>query len=49
METEVMWDNKAKSPTRAYNKFSTLILVNGNDGTSLTDGRLADLAPGLWL
>jgi len=24
-----------------------LILVNGNDGTHLTDGRLADLAPSL--
>jgi len=45
---EVMWDNKAQSPHTAHTtNLVPLILVNGNDGTHLTDGRLADLAPSL--
>jgi 2,3-bisphosphoglycerate-independent phosphoglycerate mutase len=45
---EVMWDSKAESPHTAHTtNLVPLILVNGNDGASLTDGRLADLAPSL--
>ena len=45
---EVMWDSKAQSPHTAHTtNLVPLILVNGNDGTHLTDGRLADLAPSL--
>ena len=45
---EVMWDSKAQSPHTAHTtNLVPLILVNGNDGISLTNGRLADLAPSL--
>ena len=45
---EVMWDSKAQSPHTAHTtNLVPLILVNGNEGTYLTDGRLADLAPSL--
>ena len=45
---EVMWDSKAGSPHTAHTtNLVPLILVNGNVGTSLTNGRLADLAPTL--
>ena len=45
---EVMWDSEAQSPHTAHTtNLVPLILVNGNDGTYLTDGRLADLAPSL--
>jgi len=45
---EVMWDSKAQSPHTAHTtNLVPLILVNGNDGTHLTDGKLADLAPSL--
>ena len=45
---ELMWDSKAESPHTAHTtNLVPLILVNGNDGASLTDGRLADLAPSL--
>ena len=43
---EVMWDSKAQSPHTAHTtNLVPLILFNGNDGTRLTDGKLADLAP----
>ena len=45
---EVMWDSKAGSPHTAHTtNLVPLILVNGNVRTSLTNGRLADLAPTL--
>ena len=45
---EVMWDTEAESPHTAHtNNLVPLILVNGNDGVQVTDGRLADLAPSL--
>ena len=45
---ELMWDNKAQSPHTAHTtNLVPLILVNGNDGTHLADGRLADIAPSL--
>ena len=45
---ELMWDNKAQSPHTAHTtNLVPLILINGNDGTNLTDGRLADIAPSL--
>ena len=45
---EVMWDNKAQSPHTAHTtNLVPLILINGNDGTNLTDGKLADIAPSL--
>ena len=45
---EVMWDIEARSPHTAHtSNLVPLILVNGNDGVHITDGRLADLAPSL--
>ena len=45
---EIMWDSDAESPHTAHTtNMVPLILINGNDGTSLNDGRLADLAPSL--
>ena len=45
---ETMWDINAQSPHTAHTtNLVPLILINGNDGTKLTDGRLADLAPSL--
>jgi 2,3-bisphosphoglycerate-independent phosphoglycerate mutase len=45
---EMMWDRAANSPHTAHTtNLVPLILVNGNDGVSLADGRLADLAPSL--
>ena len=45
---EVMWDSKARSPHTAHTtNLVPLILVNGNKGTHLSGGRLADLAPSL--
>ncbi|MEC7246560.1 MAG: alkaline phosphatase family protein, partial [Pseudomonadota bacterium] len=45
---EVMWDTEAESPHTAHTtNLVPLILVNGNDGVQVTDGRLADLAPSL--
>ena len=45
---EVMWNSKAQSPHTAHTtNLVPLILINGNEGTYLTDGRLADLAPSL--
>ena len=45
---EIMWDVAANSPHTAHTtSLVPLILVNGPDGTTLADGRLADLAPSL--
>lgn len=45
---EIMWDIAANSPHTAHTtSLVPLILVNGPDGTTLADGRLADLAPSL--
>jgi len=45
---EVMWDEAADSPHTAHTtNLVPLILVNGNAGVKLNDGRLADLAPSL--
>ena len=45
---EVMWDATAKSPHTAHtSNLVPLILVNGNNGAGVADGRLADLAPTL--
>ena len=45
---DVMWDSKARSPHTAHTtNLVPLILVNGNDRTHLTNGRLADIAPSL--
>ena len=45
---EVMWDAAAKSPHTAHTtNLVPVILVGAEDGTTLSDGRLADLAPSL--
>ena len=45
---EVMWDVDAQSPHTAHTtNLVPLILINGNQNTTLANGRLADLAPSL--
>jgi len=45
---EVMWDDAAQSPHTAHTtNLVPVILVGAPSGTSLADGRLADLAPSL--
>lgn len=45
---ETMWDDDAASPHTAHTtNLVPLILVNGNAGTNLDNGKLADLAPSL--
>ena len=45
---EMMWDDDAASPHTAHTtNLVPVILVGAPDGTTLHDGRLADLAPTL--